>query len=150
MAIDKRTIRKRLNARVQKDLKTGCWVYCGCWNARGQALMHVGHKVYTIQRVAVWLDGRAELWEKVYRYRTCETPACCNPRHINIAKNFTEALVEMRRLGLVSLKGKVKLTKARRACIVVLAEEGFTAKEIAEDLGMRICKIQRVIDKGKL
>jgi hypothetical protein len=108
--------------------------------------MHVGHKVYTIQRVMLWLVGRVELWEKVYRFRTCQTPACCNPRHVTVAANFTEALVVMRKLGLVSLKGKAKLTRSRRACIRVLAEEGYTAKEIAADLGMRTCKIQRVID----
>ncbi len=148
MTVSKSAIRERIKSRIQKDPATGCHVYCGAWSSRGYGLIRVGHKTYTIQRVVAWLAGKAELWEDVYRYRKCQTPACANPRHIKIAASFGEALKEMRRLGVFSLKGTVKLTKARRACIVLLAEEGFSAKEIAVDLGMRPAKIRRVIDEG--
>ncbi len=150
MAFDKKTIRKRLKSRIQIDKRTGCHVYCGAWTARGFATMRVGHKVYSIQRVVLWLAGKVELWEKCYRYRTCPTPACCNAKHIAVAASFAEALVQMRRLKLFSLAGKIKLTQRRRACIRALAKEGVPVAEIAADLGMRTAKIQRVIDdKGK-
>ncbi len=146
MTFTKASIRRRLKSRLQIDKITGCHLYCGAWNAKGRALMRVGHKVYTIQRVVAWLNGKAELWEDVYRYRTCQTPACANPRHIRVAASFGEALKEMRRLKVFSLKGKMKLTKSRRACIAVLIKEGYTPKEIAADLEMRLSKIVRVVE----
>lgn len=148
MTVSKAKIRARIKSRIQKDPETGCHLYCGAWSGRGYALIRVGHKTYSIQRVVAWLTGKAELWEDVYRYRTCQTPACANSRHIRIAANFGEALKEMRRLKVFSLKGKMKLTKARKACIAVLVGHGYTAKEIATDLGMRTIKIQRIIDEG--
>lgn len=149
MAFDKKTIRKRLKGRIQIDKSTGCHVYCGAWTARGFARMKVGHSTYSIQRVVLWLSGKVELWERCYRYRTCTTPACCNAKHIAVAASFAAALPEMRRLKLFSLVGKIKLTKRRRACIRVLAEEGVPAAQIAADLGMRTAKIQCVIDDAE-
>lgn len=141
--IDKDVIRRRLLARVQRDPLTKCWIFTGCWNRKGQARMKVGCQVYRIQAVAAWVFRGIELWDDVVRYRTCKTPACCNPAHIKVASTIAEALNEMRRRRLFSIEGHRKLRPAQKRCIKFLVAKGITVGMIASDLGMNPTTIRR-------
>ncbi len=132
--IDKATIRTRILARITRDPKTGCWIYLGCWDGfTSEARMRVGGKVYNIRKVVAWVFKDMELWEPGYVYRICQCPACCNPRHVRIAKNVHEALADMRRRRLFNLRGHRKLRANQRASIATQLRLGISVRAIAED-----------------
>lgn len=149
MTIDKSVIRTRLLARIQRDPNTKCWIYLGFWTDQGEARMRVGDKVYSIQRVSAWLFRDLELWEPGYAYRICQSPACCNPRHVRVAETFQDALADMRQRGLFTHRGHRKLSDRQRACIRVQLEFGISALEIAVDQKLNPTTVRRCLHAAR-
>jgi hypothetical protein len=137
-SIDKERIRKLLEDKSERDPNTGCKIYCGAWPDRGPALVRIGRRTYSVQMAALWVAGEVELYDKVYAYRTCKSPACWARRHIKVAAGVAEGLEAMRRKGIVVPQKKrgIYLTERRREAVKILLEEGRTPKQIAEDTGV--------------
>ncbi len=96
-------LHKRLLSRSTTDLETGCWIFTGPWTEQGHGKMRVGHRVYKIGRVSMWVYLGFELWDTRVVYHTCPNPACFNFEHLAIANTHAEALAAMRKLKIFSL-----------------------------------------------
>ena len=93
-------IHGRLNARCELDPGTGCWVYTGYWDQKGQGQIRVGRRVYTLPRVSAWLYiAGFRLEDRRWAFRRCENSACFNPEHVLIADSQAEALAILRGMG---------------------------------------------------
>lgn len=93
-------IHGRLNARCELDPGTGCWIYCGYWDRKGQGQIRVGRRVYTLPRVSAWLYiAGFRLEDRRWAFRRCENSACFNPDHVLVATNQAEALALLRGMG---------------------------------------------------
>lgn len=143
--IDKDRIRARLMARISRDPATGCWIYLRNWTDDGEAMMRVGSKVYKIRRVTAWIFKDVELWEDVYVYRICQSPACCNPRHCRVADSFQTVLKDMRRRGLIARPGWVRLSPMRRRCIRAKLLRGVPARAIAQEQKLNATTVRRCL-----
>jgi len=141
--IDKGLIRNRLLARISRDPISKCWIYLGFWTDEGEARMRVGGKVYSIRRVSAWLFKGVDLWEDVYVYRICQSPACCNPRHISVAANFQEALADLRERGVYTHPGRKILMPMTRRCIRARLESGESAVAIANQNNLNPVTVRR-------
>lgn len=144
--IDRERIRQLIVEKSQYDPATQCQVFCGCWDKDGKAMVRIGRRTYSVQMAALWVAGKVELFDRVYAYRTCRSPACCNLKHIKIAGDVAEGLKAMRKKGIIGPPRKrgLYLTERRRETVKILLEEGRTPEQIAEDTGVGIHLIRRV------
>lgn len=144
--IDRERIRVLLEEKSEVDPNTGCKIYCGAWADNEVALVRIGRRTYTVQMAALWVAGEVELYDKVYAYRICRSPACWCRKHIKIAKDVSEGMKSMRRLGIIvppKTRG-IYLTERRREAVRILLEEGRTPEQIAEDTGVSVHLIKRI------
>lgn len=94
-------VHQRLLENSEEDEHTGCWIYLGAWDHAGRPTIRVGQGTYRIMRVAAWVYKRGfELWSAQWAFHICQTPACFNPEHLQIADSREEAFAKMRRLGV--------------------------------------------------
>lgn len=144
--IDRERIRVLLDTKSEVDPNTGCKVYCGIWNDKDIGLIRIGRRCYTVQMAALWAAGKLELYDRVYAYRICKSPACCNLKHIKVAGDVAEGMAAMRRRGIVVPQAKrgIYLTERRREAVRILLEEGREPKQIAEDTGVAAHLIKRI------
>ena len=92
-------VHERLQSLCEEDARTGCWIYTGSWDRDGTGRIRVGMRVYTIQRVAAWLYVPGfRLCDKRVVYHTCESLACFNYEHLEIADTHAEAMAALRKL----------------------------------------------------
>lgn len=144
-SIDRERIRALLEEKSEVDPNTGCKIYCGAWKGNGIATVRIGRRNYTVQMAALWVAGKVELYDRVYAYRTCNSPACCNLQHIKVAKGASEGMSAMYAKGI--RKGKprgIYLTELRREAVKILLGEGRTPEQIAGDTGVAAHLIKRV------
>ncbi len=151
-SIDRERIRKLLDENSEIDSSTGCKVYCGAWKGEttvpgsGTAFVRIGRRTYSVQMAALWAAGKVELYDRIYAYRTCKSPACCNLKHIKVATNVTEGMLAMRKKGIIVPRPKrgIYLTERRRDAVRILLEEGREPQTIAEDTGVAVHLIKRI------
>lgn len=145
-AIDRERIRTLLEEKSEIDHVTGCKIYCGTWFGKGVALVRIGRRTYSVQMAALWAMGEVELYDKIYAYRTCKSPACWARKHIKIAAGVAAGMEAMRRKGIIIPQKNrgVYLTERRREAVRILLEEGRDCKQIAEDTGVGVHLIQRI------
>lgn len=145
-AISKECVRALLEEKSEVDPITGCKVYCGCWTVNGASLIRIGRRTYSVQMAALWVAGKVELYDRVYAYRTCRSPACCNLQHIKVAKDRSDGMKAMHKTGVIKLKTTrgIYLTERRREAVNILLEEGRTVEQIAGDTGVAVHLIKRV------
>lgn len=146
-------IHARLHARCELDSRTGCWVYTGAWDKRGQGIIRVGKCKYTLPRVSAWLYIPGfHLEDPRYAFRTCECSACFNPAHVRIAKDRRTGLAILRALGRFG-RGHRKLNQ-QTADMLRLAyanrppscdRDGFIRRQ-AEGLGVKPQAVRAIID----
>lgn len=144
--IDRERIRVLLEEKSEVDPITGCKVYCGAWSNKGVALVRVGRRTYTVQMAALWVAGEVELYDRVYAYRTCNSPACWCRKHIKIAKDASEGMKAMHAKGVIVPRKErgIYLTERRREAVRILLEEGREPKAIADDTGVAVHLIKRI------
>lgn len=145
-SIDRERIRELIDEKSENDPDTGCKIYCGAWVGKGLALVRIGRRTYTVQHAAMWAAGKIELFERVYCYRTCKSPACANLKHIKIAKGVAEGMAAMRKKGIVvpqATRG-IYLTERRREAVKILLAEGREPKQISKDTGVSVKLIKAV------
>lgn len=148
-SIDRERIRQLLDEKSEVDPATGCKVYCGAWADDGAAVVRIGRRTYSVQMAAMWAAGKVELYDRVYAYRVCRSPACCNVKHIKVAGDVSEGLAAMRKKGIIVPQARrgIYLTERRRDIIKVLLEEGRDPKQIAADTGIGVHLIKRIARK---
>lgn len=149
--IDRERIRVLLESKSEIDPITGCKIYCGTWDDRSRALVRIGRRTYTVQMAALWVAGEVELYDRVYAYRTCKSPACWCRRHIKIAKDASEGMRAMHQKGIVVPKKErgIYLTERRREAVRILLDDGRTPEQIAGDTGVAVRLIKRVARERK-
>jgi len=145
-SIDRERIRALLDSKSEDDPETGCKIYCGAWQGKGYALVKIGRRTYTVQHATMWALGKIELYERRYCYRTCRSPACCNPKHIKIAKGVAEGMEAMRKKGIIVAPQSrgIYLTENRREAVKILLAEGCEPKQISKDTGVSVKLIKAV------
>lgn len=145
-AIDRERIRMLLDEKSELDPETGCKIYCGAWAKKGAALVRIGRRTYSVQMAAMWAAGKLELYDRVYAYRTCKSPACCNLKHIKVANGVGKGMADLRAKGVVvpPKKRGIYLTDQRREAVRILIAEGKTPEQIAADTGVAEHLIKRV------
>ena len=83
----KAALKQRLRKRIEKqDKPNGCWLWTGARTADGHGAMHVTGKTWYVHRLA------HELWvgpipEGLWVLHRCNTPTCCNPKHLYAGKS---------------------------------------------------------------
>lgn len=145
-SIDRERIRSLIDSKSEHDPETECKIYCGAWVGKGMALVRIGRRCYTVQHAAAWAAGKIELFDRVYVYRTCKSPACANLKHIKVAGTVAEGMAAMRKRGLIvppSTRG-IYLTERRRENVKILLEEGREPKQISKDTGVSVKLIKAV------
>lgn len=150
-AIDRERIRVLLEEKSEFDPNTECKIYCGAWTDKGAAVIRIGRRTYSVQMAALWVAGKVELYDRVYAYRTCRSPACCNLKHIKVKLKVEDAMKDMRKRGIIVPKTErgVYLTERRREAVKILIEEGRTPEQIAADTGVGLHLIKRIAREGK-
>lgn len=144
--IDRERIRALLEEKSEVDPITGCKIYCGAWAEKGIAIVRIGRRTYSVQMAALWVAGEVELYDRVYAYRTCKSPACWCRKHIKTAKDASEGMRAMHARGVIVPKKHrgIYLTERRRDAVRILLEEGRAPKAIAEDTGVAVHLIKRI------
>ncbi len=146
-SIDRERIRALLDEKSEVDPLTGCKVFCGAWDReRGAGLVRIGRRTYSVQMAALWVAGKVELYDRVHAYRTCKSAACCNLKHILLAKSRSAGMKAMHEKGVIVPKKErgVYLTERRREAVRMLLDEGRTPEQIAGDTGVAVHLIKRV------
>lgn len=151
-------IHQRLNdpQRSCVDEDTGCWIYTGSWDQRGNAKIRVGQRSYTVTKVTAWLYVPGfELWDERMVIHTCDYPACYNPDHVEVHPSRKAGLARLRELGRFGSQAgrsaktrpgrRLNLEKARYVRQRLAA--GDPAGALATELGVRPYAI-KMIDSG--
>ena len=81
------TLKQRLRKQIEKqDKPNGCWLWTGARTAHGHGAINVSGKTTYVHRLAyeLWLGPIPEgLWV----LHRCNTPTCCNPKHLYAGKS---------------------------------------------------------------
>lgn len=77
-------IKKKILSRCERDPRTGCLIYLGCWRKNGQGRVRVGHFVFDTSRVAAWIHHNLDLFGDLYTSTSCLNQACVAKNHIVI------------------------------------------------------------------
>jgi hypothetical protein len=75
------TPRQRLERRLKKDSKTGCWEFQGQRSIEGYGKIKVDNKNWRAHRLA-YLLFVGEIPDGMIVCHRCDNPPCCNPDHL--------------------------------------------------------------------
>lgn len=100
---------------VVKGGEDDCWLWKGCLSRKGYGAFHFQRKVVRAHRhIYKMLFGISSEQEKFVVCHTCDTPACCNPKHLKLVTN-QENLAQSR--GKRAAKGLQKGERNGRAIL---------------------------------
>ncbi len=120
-------------SRVKTQSKSQCWLWTGSKDKDGYGYFTVGSSTRKAHRVAYLLANKS-LPQGLCICHSCDTPACCNPRHLWAGSN-KENCVDAVRKGR-TLTGtrnrKAKLTESRVRKILALRKQNLTYSQIAK------------------
>jgi hypothetical protein len=78
--VAKRELRARIFRKVDVDLFSGCWLYCGR-KVDGYCQVRIGGKFFLVHRVVYELEGFLVLPGRELDH-VCRVRHCCNPAHL--------------------------------------------------------------------
>jgi hypothetical protein len=75
-------VRERIEARVEYEPNTGCWLWPGATAKGGYGSIAVGKQKSRLVHVVMFEAHRAPAPTGLHVLHRCDTPACCNPDHL--------------------------------------------------------------------
>lgn len=84
-------VQKRFWASVEIKESDECWVWTGNRNVAGYGRLWIGEKAYRANRVACALHY-GEIGAGVLACHSCDNPPCCNPKHLFLGTEETNAM----------------------------------------------------------
>lgn len=94
-------IQKRLLARAEPDLNSGCWLWSGAANPEGYGHIKIQGRTQLAHRVS-WMAFGGSLQNDELVLHGCDTPACVNPYHLrpgSHGQNMSDRNVRRRARG---------------------------------------------------
>lgn len=129
----------------------GCWLWRGGTISHGYGWLRIQGRVHYAHRVAYQL-WKGAIPEGQNVCHSCDTPACCNPRHLFLGTQ-AENLADMATKGRSTAGARnpgAKLTEAQVADIRRRYKPGVvTQRELAEEHGVRPGAVSRVISGAR-
>lgn len=134
-----RTIRERLEAKIQRIPFSGCMIWMGHCDKNGYGLIAVnGKKSQGAHRVSYTEAYGAP---KNFVCHTCDVPSCINPEHLYDGTN-SDNMQDRSRRGRANkakgaLHGKSKYTEEDVKCMREMRLSGKTLRQIADAYGAK-------------
>lgn len=130
-----------------------CWIWQG-FKRLGYGIKVINHKHMGVHRLVAYLWWRTDIKNpKIWVLHKCDTPACCNPRHLYIGTPKDNSRDRDKRKRLKWLYGEknpqTRLSSAEVSEIIELVEFGITRKDIAEAYGV-CCDYPTLLQKRKV
>jgi len=139
-------VHEMLQARMEIDHVTGCWIYTGAWEENGQAKMRIGRKVYGVHRVAAWLYFAGyDLWDVTRIAHDCQSPACFNPEHLVILQDQADCIAYQAARGRLGDRPHRRLTRKKAQEIRALGLAGIEHGIIARQFGISVQAVRAVV-----
>ncbi len=81
--------KKKFFARVAKSKPNSCWMWKGALGRRGYGMVGLGYRMVYAHRVAYFLArGEDPVGPDTAILHTCDTPGCCNPKHLYVGSHL--------------------------------------------------------------
>lgn len=129
-----------------------CWLWNACVNKKGYGAFQARKlKITKIAHRIAYLLGYGSLDEDLMVCHSCDTPGCCNPKHLfqGNAKQNSEDMVKKGRSPIGSKQGLTTLSEEDVAAIKSCLKTGrFQQKELARKFNVVQQTISR-INTGK-
>lgn len=77
----------RLEAKIERDPNSGCWLWAGADNGGGYGKISVGHSGRLYAHRASYELARGPIAAGLHLDHLCRTPACVNPQHLEPVTN---------------------------------------------------------------
>jgi hypothetical protein len=127
------TWESRFWKRVQKRGPDDCWLWQGCTDGPGYGMVRLGSRAHRSHRIAYLLTN-GDFWGILLH--SCDTPACCNPRHLTPgthADNCRDRDAKGRHVALKgSSHGGAVLTDEQVIEMRSLFDRGMSRKNLAK------------------
>jgi hypothetical protein len=149
---DRGTLQSRFLRRLIIGDEDDCWLWTGATNDKGYGQVYnVDRLVYT-HRLAYQFAHGVELKSNQIVRHTCDTPSCCNPKHLILGTkkdNSDDMYRRGRNVNVVGERnGKSKLTAVQAVQIKEMLKMGISIRKIADAYGVTHGAIQ-AISSGK-
>lgn len=131
------TPEQRLERRLRKDDKTGCWEFQGQRSIEGYGKIKVDNKNWRAHRLAYLLFVGEIPAEMIVCHR-CDNPPCCNPDHLFLGTHSdnTADKVSKNRQAKGSALPQKKYGLAHVEKVKRLQGLGMTHADIAIEMGI--------------
>jgi len=132
--------------RYEPVPESGCWIWLGVQNPRGDGQMQVSNKTYAAHRVSFFIHNK-EFDQLLLVRHSCDVPSCVNPAHLSLGtnKDNSDDMVRRGRQNQGSNVNTAKLTP--ESALAVYNAEG-THKEIGVRFGID-CSAVSLVKGGK-
>lgn len=141
---------KRFWDRVSID-PNGCWLWTGHTTGKGYGAMAYGGKTHSVHRLMVMHLG-VDIPPKMYVCHKCDTPRCCNPKHLFVgtSKENHDDMVRKGRCNAPSGQNhwQAKYPPELIQQIRALSHEGLSTHAIGKRLGCGGGYVWQVLNKG--
>ena len=141
-------IKGRFWSKVDIRSDDDCWLWKGSRNHKGYGSFNAAPGVTKIAHRIAYLIGHGELDSELMVCHVCDTPGCCNPRHLfqGTAKQNSEDMVAKGRSPLGEKQGHTHLTAKDVLAIKAMWASGrFLQKVIAEHFSIAQQTVSRII-----
>lgn len=144
---------------------SGCWLWFQSQIGTGYGDFRLDHKHYLAHR-ASYEVYKGEIPKGMHVLHKCDTRCCVNPDHLFLGTNLDniqDSVKKGRRKGVTrnrpnGLTYKPQSPESRTAqmklspedCETIIADEGFSQRELAELFGVSKGTIQRIISGDKI
>lgn len=139
-------VSERMIRRGWTVTESGCWEWNGTRSAENYGSISVGNKTRLTHRLAyeTWVGPIPE--GNVVRHK-CDNPPCMRPEHLEVGtyRDNTQDMIERGRSAWHKSSHLAKLSWAKVREARLLASEGRSARELAEDFGVGYTTMCRVL-----
>ena len=133
---------RRFEAKIERDPKTGCWLWTGAHNGNGYGQIWVGNRRRYTHHVAYeHLVG--PIPAGFFVCHRCDRPSCVNPRHL-FPGTRADNMRDMAAKGRASMR-LARLTPGGVRRIRQLATTGLSYASIGRRFGVSHQTISRVL-----
>jgi hypothetical protein len=139
------TISERLWAKIDRRGPDDCWLWTASKTPRGYGQLAIGDHIPARAHRLAFREGGVEIPPGMLVLHSCDTPACCNPRHLRIgtqADNIKDAVARGRN-PRGERHGNARLTAAQVDAI--RCARGRSQRALAADFGVSRITIRRVL-----
>lgn len=139
--------------RERAVVRSGCWGWTGTTDRDGYGTLKIAGKHYRAPRLSFFAFNG--YWPEPLVRHTCDTPVCCNPKHLTEGthkQNARDASLRGRLIAEPTFdrwkegNGRAKLSEAQVDEIRDLYATGqFTQKQLGERYGVWMTTIGKIV-----